>query len=88
MPRAYVFSLAVLFFVGAVVQTVTLAAVGLYTGDRLVESLLTLIPIAVFLPAGSWAAKRLSRETFQRVTLLLVAASAVSLVHQVIAGTS
>ena len=88
MPRAYVFSLAVLFFVGAVVQTVTLAAVGLYTGDRLVESLLTLIPIAVFLPAGSWAAKRLSRETFQRVTLLLVAASAVSLIHQVIAGTS
>lgn len=88
LPRAYVFSLAVLFCVGAVVQTVTLAAVGLYTGTRFAESLLTLIPIALFLPAGSWAAKRLSRTTFQRVTLVLVAASAVSLLRDVIAGTS
>lgn len=88
VPRAYVFSLAVLFCVGAVVQTVTLAVVGLYTGTRLVESLLTLIPIVLFLPAGSWAAKRLSRETFQRITLVLVAASAVSLLHDVLTGTS
>jgi uncharacterized membrane protein YfcA len=87
-PRAYVFSLAVLFFVGAVVQTITLAFVGLYTGTWLVESLLTLIPIALFLPIGSWAAKRLSHETFQRVTLVLVAASAVSLLHDVLAGSS
>jgi uncharacterized membrane protein YfcA len=88
LPRAYVFSLAVLFCVGAVVQTITLAVVGLYTGSRLVESLLTLIPIVLFLPAGSWAAKRLSRETFQRVTLVLVAASALSLLHDVLTGTS
>jgi uncharacterized membrane protein YfcA len=88
VPRAYVFSLAVLFFVGAIVQTVTLAAVGLYTGTRLVESLLTLIPIALFLPAGSWAAKRLLPTTFQRVTLLLVAASGVSLLRDVFASTS
>jgi uncharacterized protein len=87
-PGAYVFSLSVLFCVGAVVQTVTLAAVGLYTGTRFIESLLTLIPIALFLPAGSWAAKRLSRTTFQRVTLVLVAASAVSLLRDVISGTS
>jgi uncharacterized protein len=87
-PRAYVFSLAVLFCVGAVVQTLTLAAVGLYTGTRLVESLLTLVPIAAFLPAGSWAARRLSPATFQRVTLALVAASAVSLLHDVLAGTA
>jgi uncharacterized membrane protein YfcA len=87
-PRAYVFSLAVLFCVGAVVQTITLAAVGLYTGTRFIESLLTLIPIALFLPAGSWAAKRLSRTTFQRVTLVLVAASAVSLLRDVFSSTS
>jgi uncharacterized protein len=88
LPRAYVFSLAVLFCVGAVVQTLTLAVVGLYTTTRLIESLLTLIPIALFLPAGSWAAKRLSRATFQRVTLLLVGASAISLLHDVLAGSS
>jgi uncharacterized membrane protein YfcA len=54
----------------------------------LVESLLTLIPIALFLPAGSWAAKRLSPTTFQRVTLVLVAASAISLLRDVLVGTS
>lgn len=85
-PKAFVFSLAVLFGVGAVVQAITLALVGLYTGGRLVESLLILLPIAACQPIGSWAANRLSRTTFQRVTLVLVAASAVSLAHNVIAG--
>lgn len=85
-PRAFVFSLATLFFVGAVVQALTLAAVGLYTGNRLAESLWTLVPIAVFLPLGSAAAKRLSPETFQRIVLVLVAASAVSLVHDAVSG--
>ena len=85
-PRAYVFSLATLFFVGALVQTVTLAVVGLYTDTRLVESLLTLLPILVFLPLGSAAAKRLKPATFQRIVLVLVAASAVSLIHDAVAG--
>ncbi len=86
LPKAYIFSLAVLFGVGAVVQTGTLAAVGLYSGTRLVESLLILLPIAAFQPIGSWASSRLSRATFQRVTLVLVAASAVSLAHNVLTG--
>jgi uncharacterized membrane protein YfcA len=86
LPKAYIFSLAVLFGVGAVVQAITLAAVGLYTGSRLVESLLILLPIAALQPVGSWAATRLSRTTFQRVTLVLVAASAVSLAHNVVTG--
>lgn len=85
-PRAYVFSLAALFFVGALVQTATLAAVGLYTGSRFVESLLTLVPIALFLPLGTAAARRLSPATFQRIVLVLVAASAVSLVHDAMSG--
>jgi uncharacterized protein len=85
-PKAFIFSLAVLFGISAVVQTVTLAVVGLYTGTRLVESLLILLPIAAFQPIGSWASTRLSRTTFQRVTLVLVAASAVSLAHNVVTG--
>ena len=86
VPRAYVFSLATLFCVAAAVQTMTMAGVGLYTGSRLVESLLTLVPIAVFLPVGSWAATKISRETFQRIVLVLVAASAISLIHQAVTG--
>lgn len=85
-PRAYVLSLGVLFCVGAVVQSVTLAFVGMYSAARLVESVVTLLPIALFLPLGARAAKRLSPATFQRVTLVLVAASAVSLVHDAVTG--
>ncbi len=85
-PRAYVFSLSVLFFGSAVVQSVTLAAVGLYTGPRLLESLLALVPIALALPLGTRAARRLSPRAFQRVVLVLVAASAVSLIHQALTG--
>ena len=86
LPKAYILSLAVLFGVGAVVQAVTLTVLGLYTGTWLIESLLILLPIAAFQPIGSWASTRLSRATFQRVTLVLVAASAVSLAHNVVTG--
>src|SRR6187200_1702082 len=65
LPKAYILSLAVLFGVGAVVQAVTLAVLGLYTGTWLIESLFILLPIAAFQPVGSWASTRLSRATFQ-----------------------
>ncbi|MGY1809425.1 sulfite exporter TauE/SafE family protein [Blastococcus sp. SYSU D00669] len=87
-PRAYVFALSSLYFVFAAVQAVTLAAVGLYTPSRLVESLLALLPILPFLPLGSAAARRLSPRTFQRVVLVLLAASVVSLVHDTFTGGS
>jgi hypothetical protein len=87
-PRAYVFALSTLFFVFSSVQAITLAGVGLYTPTRVLESLLALVPILVALPLGSRAARRLSRETFQRVILVLLAASVVSLLHDTFAGGS
>jgi uncharacterized membrane protein YfcA len=86
-PRAYVFALSSLFFVFASVQAVTLAGVGLYTPARLLQSLLALVPILLALPLGVHAAKKLSARTFQRVVLVLLAASVVSLVHDTFAGT-
>ena len=85
-PRAYVFALSSLFFVWAVVQAVTLVAVDLYTWPRLAGSLLALVPILLVVPLGSRAARKLSRETFQRIVLVLLAASVVSLVHDVLTG--
>jgi uncharacterized membrane protein YfcA len=85
-PRAYVFSLSVLFFVFSSAQAVTLAGVGLYTPVRLLESLLALVPILLALPLGVRAARRLSPQTFQRVVLVLLAASVVSLLHDTFAG--
>jgi uncharacterized membrane protein YfcA len=87
-PRAYVFALSSLFFVFSSVQTITLFGVGLYTPSRLLESLLALLPILVALPLGVRAAKRLSAQTFQRVILVLLAASVVSLVHDTFSGAA
>jgi uncharacterized protein len=85
-PRAFVFAISCQFFVFVVVQSVTLAGVGLYTTERVVQSLLALIPILFVLPLGSAAARRLSPQTFQRVVLVLLAASLVSLVHDTLSG--
>ena len=85
-PRAYVFALATLFFGFALVQTVSLVAVGLYTPSRLAQSLLALIPIALALPLGSWAARRMSVTAFNRVVLVLLLASAVALAHEAVTG--
>jgi uncharacterized membrane protein YfcA len=85
-PRAYVFAISSLFFVFSSVQTITLTGVGLYTASRLLESLLALVPILLALPLGVRAARRLSAQTFQRVVLVLLAASVASLVHDTFAG--
>ena len=85
-PRAYVFALATLFFGFALVQTIALFSVGLYTDGRLVESLLALVPIAIAVPLGSWAARRISVRTFNRAVLALLLASAAALAHEAVAG--
>jgi uncharacterized membrane protein YfcA len=87
-PRAYVFAISSLFFVFSSVQTITLLGVGLYTPTRLVQSLLALLPILLALPLGVRAAKRLSPQTFQRVILVLLAASVVSLVNDTFTGAA
>jgi uncharacterized membrane protein YfcA len=85
-PRAFVFAISTLFFVIGVVQMITLAGVGLYTTELVLQSLLALIPIALTLPLGSAAARRLKPQTFQRVILVLLAASVVSLLHDAFTG--
>lgn len=85
-PRAYVFALSSLFFVFASVQTITLFGVGLYTPSRLGESLLALLPTVVALPLGAWAIRRVSAATFQRIVLVLLVASAASLINDALTG--
>ena len=85
-PHAYVFSLSVLFVVFSIVQTATLFGIGLYTPERLGESLLALIPIAVLLPLGTRVSRRLSAETFKRIILVLLLATATKLIYDAVSG--
>jgi uncharacterized membrane protein YfcA len=79
--EAYVLSICTVFQVYAVVQAVTLGAVGLYTADLLALSLLSLVPTTALLPLGARAINRLSRRTFDYVVLTLLVASAIKLVY-------
>lgn len=85
-PPAYVLSLSVLFLVFSVTQVATLAGVGAYTADLLAESLLALVPVALFLPLGSHVARRLSARAFSSVVLVGLVAAATVLVWRAITG--
>jgi uncharacterized protein len=77
----YVLSITTVFQIYALVQAITLAALGLYTTHLFVLSLLSLVPIMAFLPLGSRLAGRLSRKTFEYVVLVLLLCSGLKLVY-------
>jgi uncharacterized membrane protein YfcA len=79
--EVYVLTITTVFQVYALVQAVTLAAVGLYTGNRLALSLLALLPIMAILPLGARLTGRLSRRTFDYMVLSLLVASGLKLVY-------
>lgn len=80
----FVFSLSTLFLVFAVAQVITLVALGAYTGTLLAESFLALVPVAVMLPLGSWAAQRVGERNFSRVIMCALVVTAVALLVQTI----
>ena len=79
--EVYVLSITTVFQVYALVQTITLAALGLYTTRLFVLSLLSLVPIMAFLPLGSRLTDRLSRRTFEWVILAVLLGSGLKLVY-------
>jgi uncharacterized protein len=85
-PAAYVLSLSTLFLVFSAIQVVTLLGLGLYTGDRLRDSVLAMVPIAVMLPLGSRLSRRLPTAVFRRVVLVGLAVTAVALVNSALRG--
>ena len=86
VPAAYVFSLSTLFLVFSVVQVATIAGLGYYTADLLLDSLLALVPIAVLLPLGNRLSRRLPADLFRRLVLVGLALAAVVLVVNALRG--
>jgi uncharacterized protein len=79
--ETFVLSITTIFQFFALVQTVTLLAVGLYTTERFAFSVLSLLPIMAMLPLGARFTSRLSRKTFDRIVLALLLAAAVKLFY-------
>jgi uncharacterized membrane protein YfcA len=78
---AFVLSQTAVFQAFALMQVVTLTAVGLFTPQRIVEGLLALVPALLAMPIGMRVARHVPRRTFDLLVLGLLALTAVKLVY-------
>lgn len=85
-PTAYIFSLSSLFLVFSTTQVATLAALGAYSPQLVLEGLLALAPVAVLLPVGSRVGRRLGPGAFSAVVMGGLVLAAVVLVSQALTG--
>lgn len=77
----FIATIAVFFLTMSFVQIPALAALGILTPERAAMSLLATIPLFGAMPIGAWLARRISRETFDRVILALLAVIALRLLY-------
>ena len=73
LDRAVFIATVSTFFLGVgATQLPALAWLGLMTRERALLGVVALVPIFALMPLGAWAARRLARETFDRVILTLL----------------
>lgn len=84
LPRAgFIFAITVPFTVLGMVQVISMAALGVYTTDRLFAALLAIIPVAFVLPIAMRLSSKLSQRTFENVVLVLLGVTAARLIWSV-----
>ena len=79
--QTFMATISVFFVAMALVQLPALGALGIMTWERLVMSALATVPLLVFMPLGSWLAGHFSKETFDRVILVLLGFLATKLIY-------
>ncbi len=80
LPRPeFVFAVTIPFLVFGTVQVFTLATLGSFVGERLLQSILSIVPVLVVTPVGARIGDRLKSKTFSRLVLALLAFSGVVL---------
>lgn len=84
--ETFIFIMSVYFAVMSVVQIPTQIVLGLTNWKLLALSLLAMIPIGIGLPIGDWIGKRMSSAVFDVTILILLAALAVKISSDVLAG--
>lgn len=83
---AFVFGLTSLFFTLSSIQIGTLAVLGAFSGERLVEAAWAVVPVLAVSPIGSAIARRLDPRVFARIVLALLGVVAARLAYTVLAG--
>lgn len=80
----FIVTISAFFTTIGIVQIPMLVAYGFMTWKLFAVSVAALMPILAFMPVGSWLAQRLSREVFDRLVLVVLAAIAVRLILQAV----
>ena len=82
MDRAeFIGTISVFFFAMSVTQIPSLVALGILDWERFGLSLVALIPLFGAMPVGEWAARRVSKATFDKIILLLLFVIALRLLY-------
>jgi len=81
-----VFAVSAMFLLFSTAQLAVLAVAGIMTWGRFLEGWVALIPVVLMMPVGAWAASLLSRQTFDRLILGLLAALACKLIVDALSG--
>jgi uncharacterized membrane protein YfcA len=82
----FIFSVSSIFGLLGAVQIVAIAVFGGYDAERVTSGFLAVIPMAVGLPLGTMAGRRISPGTFDKAVLTLLAVTAVRLLWTALGG--
>lgn len=75
----FIGTISVFFLAMSIFQVPVLAAFGILTWERTALGILALIPMFIGVPIGSWAARHLSKDAFDKAILVLLAVLALKL---------
>ncbi|PKP84841.1 MAG: sulfite exporter TauE/SafE family protein [Alphaproteobacteria bacterium HGW-Alphaproteobacteria-2] len=84
--RVFVGTISVFFVAMSLSQIPALVGLGIMTWERFWISCGAFVVILGFMPVGNWLGKRVSKDTFDRLTLVLLAAIAAKIIHGALAG--
>ena len=79
--REFVATISVFFLVMSAWQIPALVALGILTWDRAGLAVLAAIPLFAAMPLGEWAARHVSKETFDKLILILLVVVATRLAY-------
>lgn len=84
--RVFIGTIALFFVAMSLAQVPTLFALGIMTGERFVISCGALLVTGLFMPVGSFLARHVSKESFDRMLLVLLAVIAAKILYDAAAG--
>lgn len=84
-PRPYVYAITLIFGITGATQLVVLLGQGAFDRERVVGAAIAAVPVAIMTPVGLALRARLAGPAFERAVLVVLAASAASLVVRVVA---